>query len=100
MRINLAWLLATHSNDEIRDGSEALRLAKELIERENKKKPMLWDLLGAAQAENGRFQEAIDSARRAVALARANNHQTLARKIEARVTDYYQNNRAYHQRQK
>ena len=98
IRVNLAWLLATHPDDEIRDGPEGVRLATELMKQTDSKHPRFLDVLAAAQAETGRFREAIASARRAVALAHARNQKQLAQQIEARVVDYYQKNRAYHQR--
>jgi protein O-mannosyl-transferase len=61
----LAWLLATHPDAAVRDGAKALRLA-EAADHERRTARSL-DVLGAAQAELGRFDEARRSAEQAMA---------------------------------
>ena len=54
---NLAWILATHPNDQLRNGSEALELARRLpLNAES----TYADTLAAALAETGAFKEALD----------------------------------------
>ena len=53
--------------------------------------PRLHDLLGINYARAGRFQEAIQSARKAADLARAAGQETLAQQIEQRIELYRQN---------
>jgi tetratricopeptide (TPR) repeat protein len=65
----LAWVLATSSDDSVRNGKEALAMAKALLEK-NPNSPTYLNALAAALAETGRFPEAIDAADRALANAR------------------------------
>jgi len=51
----------------------------------------LHDLLSINYARTGRFQEAIQSARKAADLARAAGQETLAQQIERRIELYRQN---------
>lgn len=54
----LAWTLATHPAAELRDGEEALRLARHGLALAGGGDPGLRHALAAAQAELGRFEEA------------------------------------------
>ncbi|NIP93695.1 MAG: tetratricopeptide repeat protein, partial [Akkermansiaceae bacterium] len=85
---NLAWILATHPDDELRDPEEALRLATRLVGGEGGDKPEFLDTLAAAQAGSGRFEEAITTARRGVTLARAAGQEQLAGRIEEKIAHY------------
>ncbi|MEX0676821.1 MAG: tetratricopeptide repeat protein [Pirellulales bacterium] len=66
---NLAWLLATSPESELRDGPEAVRLAKLACQIAQDNDPGALDTLAAALAEVGRFQEAIEACKRAIELA-------------------------------
>jgi len=66
---NLAWLLATDKNADLRDGAEAVRLARRALELSNTNDWERLDTLAAAEAEAGRFGEAAASERTALALA-------------------------------
>jgi tetratricopeptide (TPR) repeat protein len=85
---NLAWLLATHPDEKYRDGPEALRLARQVVQQTGGDKPFFLDLLAAAQAECGQFEESVATARQAKALAQAANDVTLAAEIENRLLKY------------
>ncbi len=61
----LAWLLATCPNDNLRNGARAVELAERAASVSGGKKPEILDALAAANAEAGRFPEAIATARRA-----------------------------------
>lgn len=91
---NLAWILATSPASDDRDADEAVRLAEWCAARSKTEDPGLLDTLAAAYARAGRFSEATDIARRAVALARQANQADLAGRIEARVA-LYENRRPY-----
>jgi serine/threonine-protein kinase len=56
---NLAWLLATCSNPQLRDGVRAVALARQACEATEWKHPFCMGTLGAALAETGAFDEAI-----------------------------------------
>ena len=66
---NLAWLLATSPEAAIRNGSEALRWAAKAVDLSRGKDASMLDALAAAYAEAGRFQEAVETARRAIDVA-------------------------------
>jgi len=67
---NLAWVLATSTDDSVRNGREALALIQPLVEKFSGDHAFL-SLLAATLAENARFPEAIEAATRALALSRA-----------------------------
>lgn len=67
----LAWLLATVSDDALRDGAEAVRLGERGVELTRGQAPEMLDALAAAYAEAGRFDEAATLASRVAATAEA-----------------------------
>jgi tetratricopeptide (TPR) repeat protein len=85
---NLAWLLATCPEAAVRDGAKAVKLALELDRVSGGKRPTYLDTLAAAYAEAGRFADAVEVAKRAVALAHASAARQLAQEIEARLRLY------------
>ena len=70
-RLGLAWIRATAAEAALRDGAEALRLAREAVRIGGDDHPDTLDTLAAAYAAAGRFDEAVATARRAAARARA-----------------------------
>ncbi|UCF33255.1 MAG: sulfatase-like hydrolase/transferase [Phycisphaerales bacterium] len=85
---DLAWHLATSPDQSLRDGGEALRLAEQANLATDGGNAGVLDTLAAANAEVGRFDEAIETARRALALARQTQAEELAKKIESRLKMY------------
>jgi len=85
---NLAWLLATHPDDPIRDGKEAVALADRVLEAAGRETPQLLDTLAAAQAEAGDFEAAVATAEKAARLARAGGQGELAADIQSRLKKY------------
>jgi serine/threonine protein kinase/tetratricopeptide (TPR) repeat protein len=65
----LAWFLATVPSDDLRDGNEALELAKRACELTDNKLPHLLDTLATAHAEARDFKSAIDWSTKALELA-------------------------------
>src|SRR5438067_3074947 len=65
---NIAWVRATATDPNLRDGREALELAQRAL-RSGGENPVALRTLAAAQAENGQFAEAIATCRRAEELA-------------------------------
>ncbi len=68
--VTAAWILATSRDPAVRDGPAALALA-EPVPRMPSASPMAWSALAAANAEVGRFPEAVRAAEKAIAAARA-----------------------------
>ncbi|MGK0189624.1 MAG: tetratricopeptide (TPR) repeat protein [Verrucomicrobiales bacterium] len=75
---DLAWLLATHRNPEIRNPTEALDLASASAAATQRRSAGILDTLAAAQAANGDFAAAVRTADEAIQHAiSANDPQTL-----------------------
>jgi len=85
---NLAWLLATCPDPHLRDGRQALKLAKQVCRTTGYESPNYMDALSAAYAETGQFDKALDAAQRALQLASASGKKNLARKFQQRVQLY------------
>lgn len=85
---NLAWILATSPQDKLRNGTEAVKLARQADELSAGRSPRAIDSLAAAYAETGAFDKAVLAARRALTLARSTGRDELAKAIEKRVALY------------
>lgn len=57
---NYAWALATLPRDDLRDGEEAVSVARRAVELLDERRPGFLDTLAVALAEAGRFDEAIE----------------------------------------
>jgi hypothetical protein len=86
-KTRLAWRLATTPDDEVRDGPEALRLARAAVDATGGNRPEPLDALAAALAETGRFRDAALAAERALAKARK-SRPDLVPALEARLALY------------
>ncbi len=65
---DLAWLLAICPQDDVRDGAEAVELARRACAVTRYRSPVLLNTLSAAYAEAGNFSEAIATANKALKL--------------------------------
>jgi tetratricopeptide (TPR) repeat protein len=93
---NLAWILATDPDSANRDGKEAVQLAKQACLLADQPVASILDTLAAAYAETGRFREAIDTARKARALAEAAGDGKLADRLRMSL-DLYTAGRPCHE---
>lgn len=93
---DLAWILATHPDPLERNGAEAVALVEPLLATPSADTTELLNALAAAYAETGRFDEAVATASRAAAQARATGRVPIAEIIEARRA-LYESGRPYHQ---
>jgi len=84
----LAWELATTPDDAVRDGAEAAAVARRGLEITGGRSPQLLDALAAAEAEQGDFATARETADRAVVIARAAGLENLVRDVESRRSAY------------
>jgi Flp pilus assembly protein TadD len=64
-----AWVLATNPANSVRNGNEAVELGKRAVKDSKGKDAVALDTLAAAYAEAGRFSEAVETARQALAIA-------------------------------
>ena len=85
---SIAWVLATVPNDSIRDGAKAVEFAQRAEKLTDGREPAILDTLAAAQAETGRFAEAVQTARKALELADRQDKRPLAESIEAKIRLY------------
>ncbi len=85
----LAWLLATLPDDRLRNGAEAAGHAEEACRQTGRKSPELLDILAAAEAEAGRYQDAVRTASEAIEVALASNRAEVVGKIRQHL-DLYQ----------
>lgn len=67
-RAQLAWILATCPNPDLRNGPQAINLAIPLIAMSGEASPRAFDILAAAYAESGKFDAAIHYAGKAIPL--------------------------------
>lgn len=88
---NLAWLLATTANPELRNGAEAVRLARHACELTQFQQPVFIGTLAAALAEAGQFTEAAATASQAAELARKLKLTRLAETNEKLMEQFRQN---------
>jgi Flp pilus assembly protein TadD len=83
---NLAYLLATSQNAALRNGSRAIALSQRANQLTSSANPVVLGTLAAAYAEAGRYPEAVETANRAIRLARdagnSNLIGTLASQLE------------------
>ncbi|MBX3414085.1 MAG: tetratricopeptide repeat protein [Pirellulales bacterium] len=91
---NLAWLLATHPDDSLRDGAEAVRLAELAQQRSTQDDPGVLDTLAAAYAEAGRFDDAVRTMQRVIEIAGQRVDQATRAGMEQRLK-LYQSQRPY-----
>ena len=87
-RISLARILATSTDDGVRNGALAVQLAKDACRLTNSSRPDALETLAAAYAETGRFAEAVTAANQALELARASKQEALVADITARLAAY------------
>jgi hypothetical protein len=67
----LAWLLATHPDSNLRDGAEAVRLAERACILTDRRVPAFLATLAAAYAENRDFSRAVSIGEEALRTAQA-----------------------------
>jgi len=84
----LARMLATSGQASLRNGTEAVELAKRAVNLAGDRQPALLDTLAAAYAETGQFPEAVETARRALEMAIGQGDQRLVDGLRARIELY------------
>jgi tetratricopeptide (TPR) repeat protein len=85
---NLAWLLSTCPEASLRNGARAIELAEKADQLSGRKNPTVIRTVAAAYAETGRFNDAIETAERALQLAVAQGDPALAGKLQMEIDLY------------
>jgi tetratricopeptide (TPR) repeat protein len=91
---NLAWRLATCPDPKLRDGAEAVRIVEPASRLTGHRDPIVLDTLGAAYAEVGQFEWAINCGQRAIGLISTNpappgfDRDSLLASIQRRLEGY------------
>jgi tetratricopeptide (TPR) repeat protein len=91
---NLAWALATADASDGGDPVQAVVLARNACELTDYREATYLDTLGVAYAAEGDFGEAVETAQKAIDLARAHGDEQLASRIQGRL-DLYRAGKAY-----
>ncbi|MCA9214251.1 MAG: hypothetical protein KDB27_14365, partial [Planctomycetales bacterium] len=87
---NLAWILATTTDERLRDAAQALRLAQSVVDCDDGRQPSTLDTLSVAYAATGDRESAIRIARVALQIAQLRQDESLAEKISERLRRYEQ----------
>ena len=85
---NLAWLLATSDRASAGDAAEAVAFAGEAVAATRRMNPAVLDTLAVAYAAAGRPQDALRTAREALAVAEVEGDAALAADIRERIERY------------
>ena len=85
---NLAWILASASKPELRNGKEAVQLATRAVELTDYREPLFILTLAIAYAEAGDFSRAAGTANTANALAQLTRQNDIAEKSATLLTLY------------
>jgi tetratricopeptide (TPR) repeat protein len=89
---NLAWLYATSTDDGLRNGRRALELARKLEKVASAPSARFYDILAAANAETGQFEEAVSLAEKALDLTRDDDPSVETRR---RIVELYRSGKPY-----
>jgi len=84
----LAWMLSTVPNDAARDGDAAVRLAQFACQRTDYRNAAYMDVMAAAYAEVGRFDQAVTTAERVLISAKSSGMMEIAQRVEQRLDGY------------
>jgi tetratricopeptide (TPR) repeat protein len=94
---HLSWILSGCNDDKFRNGQEAIRLAEKLCLITQYDEPLAMDALAAAYAENGRYDEAVSTAQKAIKQASKLGPKELVQGLKQRLK-LYQNKTPYRQK--
>jgi tetratricopeptide (TPR) repeat protein len=86
--LDLAWIIATAPNLELRVPGEGVRLAERAVRLTNSANATALDTLAAAYAAAGQIDRAIETAENALKVALAAGEHELAAEIRARLNRY------------
>ncbi len=84
----LVWIEATSRNASLRNGPEAVQVAEQAVRVTRGENPIVLDALGAAYAETGQFDKAIETTKKAIDIAVAAGATPVAEDIRIRLRFY------------
>ena len=87
-RNDLVWLRATCPEPSLRNGAEAVELARRANQLSGGNQPHVLDTLAAAYAEAGHFPEAVSTAQQALELATPQQSPTTVAALRTRLALY------------
>lgn len=87
----LILILSTDENDSVRNGQEAVEVAEKLLKISGNKDPVNLFLMGAACAEAGKFNEAIDWSKKGLRIAKSNKQKDLVNRLTHCINLYKRN---------
>ena len=93
----LAWILATHPDPARRRPQEAVQLGRRVVRMTREQDPRMLDVLAAAHAAAGDFDQAVATARKAIRLASTRPGNPLGRLLQERL-DLYRERKPYVER--
>ncbi|WP_442505951.1 tetratricopeptide repeat protein [Novipirellula sp. SH528] len=101
---NLAWVLATSPNDELRDGERAVKYGKRAAELTEFKEAHILSTLAAGYAESGDFEKAIQWSSKAVELGEKDvelgeNEESVQINQLKQELENYRNNKPWREKQ-
>lgn len=85
---NVAWRLATRPETSLRNGAEAVKYAERANQLTDWKNPNILDTLAAAYAQEGRFPDAVKTARDALQLAEQHSNSALVDALKRKIKLY------------
>lgn len=88
IRNGFAWLLSTSTDDSVRDGARALKVAEEANQLVGGKSPAILLTLSAAQAESGDPTSALETARAALKMAEQQGNEEVAGTVRQAIPIY------------
>lgn len=90
----VAWILATHTEERLRDAERAVELVERAAALTRQSHPLVLDTLAAAYAAVGKFDRAVNAAHAAIEAAERGGPRGFAERIRARLR-LYQAGRPY-----
>jgi twitching motility protein PilT len=78
----LALLMAAHRNPKARNGTQALKVGKQLVQRSGPPDAMNYIALAAAQAENELFDEALSTLKQGIKAAKTSKQKDCIKEIQ------------------
>jgi tetratricopeptide (TPR) repeat protein len=81
----LAWVLATHPDDRVRNGKEAVVLARQIVDATRGQVPLFLLTLSAALAESGDFNQAITAAAQSAEVYKNTGDPNMAQIVEEKI---------------